>query len=191
MWSAEKYVEALQFAADRHAGQKVPGTERPYLVHLTSVAQEVMRGIALESVPDPDLAVVCAVLHDVVEDTGTTAAEVAARFGDAVARGVAALSKDAGLPKGEQGDDSLRRIRECPREVWCVKLADRITNLDEPPPFWTVEKRRGYREEARRIHAALGAAHEVLGERLAERIERYARFVGGEGDGEGRGDVEG
>ena len=177
MWSAEKYVEALQFAADRHAGQKVPGTERPYLVHLTSVAQEVMRGIAMESVADPDLAVVCAVLHDVVEDTGTTAAEVAVRFGDAVAQGVAALSKNAGLPKGEQLDDSLERIRACPREVWLVKLADRITNLDVPPAYWTQAKRSGYQEEARRIHAALAAAHETLGARLAERIERYSPHI--------------
>lgn len=176
MWSAEKYVEALQFAADRHAGQKVPGTERPYLVHLTSVTAEVMRGIAIESVPDPDLAVVCALLHDVVEDTGTTAAEVAATFGDAVARGVAALSKNPGLPKGEQLDDSLQRICACPREVWLVKLADRITNLDEPPHYWTAEKRRAYQEEARRIHAALAAAHEVLGRRLAAKIDAYAQY---------------
>ncbi len=179
MWSPEKYVEALQFAADRHAGQKLPGSERPYLVHLTSVAAEVMRGIALEPVPDPDLAVVCALLHDVVEDTGTSAAEVARRFGDAVARGVAALSKDPGLPKGEQLDDSLRRIHACPREVWVVKLADRINNLEEPPHYWTPEKRRSYQEEARQIHAALAAAHELLGARLAERIERYGQFVGG------------
>ena len=42
----------------------------------------------------------------------------------------------------------------------------------------TGEKRRTYREEARRIHAALAAAHDVLGARLAERIERYEQFVG-------------
>ena len=70
----------------------------------------------------------------------------------------------------------MRRIRECPREVWVVKLADRITNLDEPPHYWTAEKRRGYQAEARRIHAALAEAHAVLGARLAARIEAYAKF---------------
>ncbi len=176
MWSPERYIEAVQFAADRHAGQKVPGGERPYLMHVVSVAAEVMRGIALEAVDAPDLAVVCALLHDVVEDTGTSVEDVAARFGDDVARGVAALSKDPRLPKGEQLDDSLRRIRECPREVWIVKLADRINNLEEPPHYWTEEKRRNYQVEARRIHAALHEAHHLLGQRLAERIERYAAF---------------
>jgi (p)ppGpp synthase/HD superfamily hydrolase len=170
------FVAALRLAADRHAGQKMPGGDRPYLVHVVAVAQEVMRGISIEPVAKPDLAVACALLHDIVEDTGTTAEEVAAAFGDEVARGVVALSKDPQLPKAEQLDDSLRRIRECPREVWVVKLADRITNLDEPPHFWKAEKRRAYREEARRIHAALAEAHAVLGARLAARIEAYAKF---------------
>lgn len=171
------FVEALRLAADRHAGQKMPGGDRPYLVHVVSVAQEVMRAISVEPVERPDVAVACALLHDTVEDTGTTVEEIAAAFGDEIARGVAALSKDPNLPKGEQLDDSLRRIRECPREVWVVKLADRITNLDEPPHYWTAEKRRGYQEEARRIHAALAEAHAVLGARLATRIEDYARYV--------------
>jgi (p)ppGpp synthase/HD superfamily hydrolase len=178
MWSPERFVEALELAADRHAGQKMPGGERPYLVHVVSVAQEVMRGIALEPIERPDVAVVCALLHDTVEDTGTTVDEIAAAFGGEVARGVSALSKDPNLPKGEQLDDSLRRIRACPREVWVVKLADRITNLDEPPHYWTAEKRRGYQEEARRIHAALAEAHALLGARLAERIEAYGRYFG-------------
>lgn len=154
----------------------MPGSERPYLVHVVSVAQEVMRGITLEPVRQPDLAIVCALLHDTVEDTGTTLAEVAAAFGDDVARGVSALSKDPNLPKAEQLDDSLRRIRDCPHEVWVVKLADRITNLDEPPHYWTPEKRRGYQAEARRIHAALAGAHGVLGARLAECIDEYAKY---------------
>ncbi len=177
MWSPESYLTALRFAAERHAGQTVPGTELPYLVHVTSVAAEVMRGLALEPMAAPDLAVTCALLHDVVEDTATELAEVAAGFGDPVARGVAALSKDARLAKDEQLDDSLRRIRDCPREVWAVKLADRITNLQPPPIRWTADKRRRYQAEARRIHAALAGGHAALGERLAEMIERYTAYL--------------
>ncbi|HVK76420.1 MAG TPA: HD domain-containing protein [Kofleriaceae bacterium] len=174
MWTPEAYLRALHFAADRHAGQVVPGSLRPYLVHLTSVAAEVMRAIALEPVESPDLAVTCALLHDVVEDTATTADEVAAAFGDEVARGVTALSKDPSLPKAAQLDDSLARIRACPREIWAVKLADRITNLQPPPSHWDAAKRRRYREEARRIHAALAEGHALLGARLAAMIESYA-----------------
>jgi (p)ppGpp synthase/HD superfamily hydrolase len=70
--------------------------------------------------------------------------------------------------------DSLARIRAQPAEVWMVKLADRITNLQAPPHYWTREKIRAYRAEAREIHAQLGAACDVLGPRLLEKIEAYA-----------------
>lgn len=89
------------------------------------------------------------------------------------ARGVLPMQ----LPKELQLDDSLRRIRECSHEVWAVKLADRITNLQAPPARWGADKRRIYREEARRIHTALANAHGVLAARLAERIEAYAAYL--------------
>jgi (p)ppGpp synthase/HD superfamily hydrolase len=177
MWSPELYQRAVRFAAERHAGQTVPGCELPYLLHVTQVAAEVMRGLAVEPMATPDLAVACALLHDTVEDTETNTSEVAALFGDAVALGVEALSKDPRLPKAEQLDDSLRRIRACPREVWAVKLADRITNLQSPPPHWSAEKRVQYRDEARRIHAALAEGHRALAARLDERIAAYAAFL--------------
>lgn len=177
MWSSERYVAALAFAADRHAGQRVPGTERPYLVHVVSVAAEVLWGHGHAPLGDPDLALTCALLHDVVEDTPTTVAEVAARFGADVAAGVAALSKDPARPKPEQLDDSLARIRACGHEVWAVKLADRITNLAPPPPHWTAAKRASYRVEASRIHAALAEGHGPLADRLAARLAGYAAYL--------------
>jgi guanosine-3',5'-bis(diphosphate) 3'-pyrophosphohydrolase len=177
MWSPELYQRAVRFAAERHAGQTVPGTNLPYLLHVTQVTAEVMRGIALEPLSMPDLAIACALLHDTVEDTQTTAEEIATTFGDEVARGVLALSKNAQLPKELQLDDSLCRIRECSHEVWAVKLADRITNLQAPPARWGADKRRIYREEARRIHTTLANAHGVLAARLAERIEAYAAYL--------------
>lgn len=177
MWSSERYVAALEFAADRHAGQRVPGSERPYLVHVVAVATEVLWGHGRAPLADPELALTCALLHDVVEDTPTTVAEVAARFGADVAAGVAALSKDPALPKAAQLDDSLARIVACPREVWAVKLADRITNLAPPPPHWTPAKRASYRVEAGRIHAALAEGHGPLADRLATRIAGYAAYL--------------
>ena len=174
-FDADLYVRALRFAAGKHAGQAVPGTELPYVVHVVSVAGEVIA--ALGDVARPDLAIACALLHDTVEDTGTTLDEIAAAFGTEVAAGVAALTKDAALPKPERMADSVRRIRAQPREVWCVKLADRITNLAPPPVGWTREKCRAYREEAGEIVAALGEASAMLAMRLRAKIEAYAPYT--------------
>ena len=166
----------MRFAAAKHNGQKEPGHDLPYLVHLVSVAAEVIAALPTTKLANPDLAVVCALLHDTVEDTPTPLDEVAAKFGNDVAAGVSALTKNDKLPKPEQMPDSLRRIREQPPEIAVVKLADRITNLSEPPHYWTREKRLKYREEAIVIADTLGAASPTLDARIRARIERYKSF---------------
>ncbi len=178
-WSAELYRRALLFAAEAHKGQSVPGSERPYVTHPVEVAAEVTATIAIEPVESPDLAVLCALLHDTVEDTAVTVETIEAIFGERVARGVAALSKNPALAKEERMADSLRRIRQEPREVWLVKLADRVVNLAEPPAYWSREKVLAYREEAREIAAALGEASPALATRLRAKIEAYAQFAAG------------
>ncbi|WP_460901575.1 bifunctional (p)ppGpp synthetase/guanosine-3',5'-bis(diphosphate) 3'-pyrophosphohydrolase [Paraburkholderia jirisanensis] len=120
-----------------------------------------------------DLAIKCAALHDTQEDQGVSYDTLCARFGEAVARGVGALSKDPALPKAEAMADSLARIRQQPTAIWCVKMADRIVNLAAPPAHWSQDKVSGYRREAALILAELGEAHGVLAERLAEKIKLY------------------
>ncbi len=175
LWSQDVYLRALRFAALAHGEQKVPGTALPYVVHVTSVAMETSACVAAEGADDPDLAVACALLHDVLEDTATPLARLREAFGERVAAGVAALTKDGSLPKADAMRDSLDRIRRQPREVWLVKLADRITNLQPPPAHWTPTKVAAYRDEAAVILAALGPASPVLAARFAEKLEAYGR----------------
>lgn len=59
------------------------------------------------------------------------------------------------------------------REVWMVKLADRITNLEPPPPGWLAEKEAAYKLQAQAIHDALSEAHEGLATRMRAKIEAY------------------
>ena len=63
--------------------QNVPGTEMPYVVHVASVAAEVIAALPTTRATsaEPELAVLCALLHDTIEDTATTHADVAAAFG--------------------------------------------------------------------------------------------------------------
>jgi (p)ppGpp synthase/HD superfamily hydrolase len=177
MWSPDLYLDAVRFAAERHAGQQVPGTELPYLLHVSCVAAEMMNAITREPVARPDLAIACALLHDTIEDTDTGEDEIAGRFGAEIAAGVRALSKDGALPKAEQMSDSLARIRAQPYEVWMVKLADRIVNMGSPPARWTADKRASYQTEARAILAALASASPYLAGRLDERIEAYSKYL--------------
>lgn len=175
MFDPDQYVAALRFAAVRHLSQRVTDSEYPYLVHVVSVAAEVIA--AGPDAVDLNLAVSCALLHDTIEDTPTTHAELAERFGVRVADGVLALTKDRSVPKPERMADCLQRIRAQPHEVWMVKLADRITNLEVPPSSWPADQRRLYRDEAIAIADALGAASQVLEARLRARIAAYAAHL--------------
>lgn len=170
------YERVLFFVAEAHEGQRFPGKELPYLVHLLHVTGEIQAALAREPGWNANLALQCAMLHDCVEDRGIAVEELARRFGADVAAGVLALSKDEALPKHERMADSLRRIREQPKEVWMVKLADRTANLAEPPYYWPLAKRQAYREEGRLIHATLHEASPYLATRLAQRIAEYGRY---------------
>ena len=69
MFSPDRYVDAMRFAAAAHNAQKEPGADLPYLVHVVSVASEVIAALPSHPELDADLAVTCALLHDAVEDT--------------------------------------------------------------------------------------------------------------------------
>lgn len=175
MFSADLYVRACHFAAAAHGAQKMPGVEIPYIVHPCCVAMEVILALRVEPRKSPDLAVACALLHDVVEDTSVGLDRVEAEFGKEIAAGVSALTKNTALPKSEQMKECLGRIRAQPEEIWMVKLADRITNLDDPPHYWSKEKCHGYRVEAEMILETLGSASELLSDRMKRRMHDYRR----------------
>lgn len=172
VWTQDAYLRALRFAARAHGEQKTP-TGLPYLAHVTAVAMEVIAGLRAEPGHDEELAVSCALLHDVVEDTPISLAEVEAAFGARVAAGVAALTKDPTLDKAAAMRDSLDRIAAGRVELALVKLADRITNLAPPPAHWDGAKIAAYRAEAELILDRLGSASEALATRLAQRIAAY------------------
>ena len=73
--------------------------------------------------------------------------------------------------------DSLKRIKQQPKEVWAVKMADRICNLYAPPFYWTNEKKKTYREEAMLIHRELKDGNAYLAERLGRKIEEYRAYI--------------
>jgi guanosine-3',5'-bis(diphosphate) 3'-pyrophosphohydrolase len=169
------YQEAIKFATYRHLekNQKVKGTNLPYVVHLSNVAMEIL--LAALHTPDLklDFAVQVALLHDTIEDTATTYEEIEKHFGTDIAIGVLALTKNESLPKEDQIRDSLTRIKKLRKDVWAVKLADRITNLQQPPSDWNREQIIKYKKEASVILYELKEGNNYLAERLKAEIEHY------------------
>lgn len=112
----------LTFARARHGDQLRRGSETPYWVHLVRVAMEVSRW-GEGALP----TVQAALLHDTVEDTATTPAQIRDEFGEEVAELVGWLTcppTDAELP------GYYERLHEiAPFRAQILKLADRTDNL--------------------------------------------------------------
>ncbi|MFK5893893.1 MAG: HD domain-containing protein [Pseudomonadota bacterium] len=178
IWNQDKYIKAWNFACFAHEGQLLPGTTIPYINHIANVSMEVMAAIVQsKNIHNPNLLVQCALLHDVIEDTKNTYDDIKEEFGSDVANGVLALSKNVNLSsKSEQMINSLERIKKQPVEVWMVKLADRITNLQPPPNYWNKEKINNYRQEAILILESLCVANPYLAKRMQIKISAYKRY---------------
>lgn len=180
-WNPDILQKAWAFSSRYHRGQTYggPNGERiEYLYHIGNVAMEIMWALQTDVAANGNLAIQCALLHDAIEDTDATYDMIKMEFGESVANGVMALTKRADLPSKEtQMQDSLARIRQQPREIWMVKLADRITNLSMPPHYWDNKIILSYRDEAQIIYTALQSGSITLAQRLKRKIDAYPQFL--------------
>jgi hypothetical protein len=169
------YQDAIKFATYKHQEkrQTVKGTKLPYVVHVSNVAMEIF--MAAQHTVNFNLiyAIPVALLHDTIEDTATTFDEIKENFGEDIAIAVLALSKDGNLPKDQQIINSLTQIKKLPNEIWAVKLADRITNLQPPPAEWPIRKIGQYLKESEVILEELCDGNLYLAQRLKAKISEY------------------
>ena len=160
-----------------HKGQTYGGYNQgeriEYINHIGSVVFEIMNAAKHTKEFNLDLALKCALLHDTLEDTSIKMEDIENEFGKQVLDGVSALTKNTKLEKETQMVDSLERIKLQPKEIWAVKLADRICNLYAPPYYWDKAKKEKYMDEAKTIYNYLGKGNEYLAKRLLGKIENY------------------
>ncbi|MGL6181132.1 MAG: RelA/SpoT family protein [Aestuariivirga sp.] len=149
----DRIKEAFAFSARAHASQRRLSGE-PYITHPLAVA-----GAVVEWRMDAD-AVIAALLHDVLEDTGTSKRELAEKFGREVADLVDGLSK---LDKMEfasyqeaQAENFRKMLMAMARDlrVVLIKLADRQHNLQTMAAM-RPDKRRRIAIETLEIYAPI------------------------------------
>jgi (p)ppGpp synthase/HD superfamily hydrolase len=112
--------------------------------HLTEVAHLVARAT---NGAEPEL-VIAAILHDTVEDTETSFAEIEEVFGARVAGWVAEVTDDKSLPKAERKLAQIAHARHASKGAKIIKLADKTSNLralrSSPPAGWPEARLREY-----------------------------------------------
>ncbi|MDQ7823504.1 MAG: HD domain-containing protein [Candidatus Eremiobacteraeota bacterium] len=120
----ELVFRALAFAERAHRGQFRKGTELPYLIHPLNAA-----AILIEAGCE-DEVIAAALLHDTLEDTRTTAADLAAEFGPEVTAFVEAVSQsDKSRSWEERKESTVASLRSMNERCLLVEIADKLDNI--------------------------------------------------------------
>jgi len=119
--------QAYELAVDAHSRQRRKSGE-PYIFHPIAVAK-----ICAEEIKLGPTAIICALLHDVVEDTPVTLEDIRKQFGFRIAKIVDGLTKldaayNAESPQAENFRKVLSTLVHDVRVV-LIKMADRLHNM--------------------------------------------------------------
>ena len=120
--------KAFDMALESHAAMRRKSGE-PYIYHPIAVAQ-----IAAEEIGLGTTSIVCALLHDVVEDTDVTLDDIEREFGKKVAKIIDGLTKISGVfdtnssLQAENFRKMLLTLADDVRVI-VIKLADRLHNM--------------------------------------------------------------
>jgi guanosine-3',5'-bis(diphosphate) 3'-pyrophosphohydrolase len=161
--STQQILEALQFAAHKHRDQRRKDIQAsPYINHPIALANVLWREAGVH-----EADVICAaLLHDTVEDTQTTEAELIETFGKKVAGIVMEVTDDKNLVKAERKQKQIEHAPHISREAKLVKFADKISNLRDvaasPPKDWSLARQREYFDWAKRVVDGMRGVHPVL-----------------------------
>jgi guanosine-3',5'-bis(diphosphate) 3'-pyrophosphohydrolase len=172
----QRILAAAMFAAEKHAAQKRKGAAaEPYVNHLIEVAQLVAGS---SERLDTNL-VMAGLLHDTIEDTGTTAEELERVFGSDITGLVLEVTDDKSLPKEVRKELQIEHAAHKTVRAQVIKLADKISNLRSilasPPATWSPERKREYFAWAHKVVYALSSPNPIL---KAEFDKTYASFEG-------------
>ncbi|MEN8956683.1 MAG: RelA/SpoT family protein, partial [Flavobacteriales bacterium] len=120
--------KAFNYSADAHMSMRRKSGE-PYITHPIAVARICTEEIGLGAT-----SIVCALLHDTVEDTDTTLGDIDRLFGKKVKRIIDGLTKISGafdFTTSDQAENFRKMILTLPDDVRVIfiKLADRLHNM--------------------------------------------------------------
>lgn len=166
----ETVKHAYDVAKEHHKNQLRQSGE-PYIIHPIAVAS-ILADLGMDS-----QSVAAALLHDTVEDTDVTKADIEREFGDEIAQLVDGVTKLAKVPTETKAEAQAENIRKMllamsnDIRVIIIKLADRLHNM-RTIGYVREEKRRETALETLEIYAPI--AHRLGIRTIKEELEDRA-----------------
>lgn len=115
--------EAVALAKKAHAGAVRKGTNIPYITHPLETA------VIVSLMTKDEEMIAAALLHDVIEDSEVTAAELEEQFGPRVTQLVLAETEDKSGSWFERKNATVEHLKSACRENKILTLADKLSNL--------------------------------------------------------------
>ncbi|MBQ7485277.1 MAG: bifunctional (p)ppGpp synthetase/guanosine-3',5'-bis(diphosphate) 3'-pyrophosphohydrolase [Oscillospiraceae bacterium] len=190
---------AFDYAAAAHQGQ-IRKDGSPFITHPLAVAQIVAEELHLDSE-----SITAALLHDAIEDTAATHAEIAKLFSPTIAdlvEGVSKLTRVHYTSKEQEQMENLRKMLMAMAKdirVILVKISDRLHNM-RTMEYQTPEKQKQKSFETMEIYAPIAhrlgmqkmkweledlslkyldpVGYQEIIDALAEKAAEYDRFMG-------------
>jgi (p)ppGpp synthase/HD superfamily hydrolase len=132
-------IKASQFATAAHSGQTRKGKDIPYITHPLTV------GLLLASKNLSEDVVIAGILHDTIEDTDVTYADIEKEFGKKIAEIVNHVTEqDKNLPWAERKQIALEHIQDMSEDAVLVKSADVLHNMTDQVEDYKIEGERMY-----------------------------------------------
>jgi GTP diphosphokinase / guanosine-3',5'-bis(diphosphate) 3'-diphosphatase len=168
-------LRAVAFAADKHRNQRRKDAEAtPYINHPIALANVLKQ----EGGVDDVAVLAAAILHDTIEDTETTEAELRQLFGNEITGIVLEVTDNKNLEKAERKRLQIEHAAHASPKAKLVKLADKICNLRDiasnPPADWSEERKREYFEWAARVVEGCRGTNARLEAKFDKESERRA-----------------
>ncbi len=156
-------LQAIEFASRKHSTQRRKDVDAsPYINHPIAVAHVLADAGGITDL----LTLMAAVLHDTIEDTETTPAELEAQFGETVRKLVEEMTDDKALESAARKQLQIDHAPKLSRRAKPIKIADKIANIQDvtnaPPATWDLARRTEYLDWTEKVVAGCRGGNPAL-----------------------------
>lgn len=171
--------KALRYSAEKHNDQRRKDSRSsPYINHPIQVADTLWQVGGVR-----DAAVLAAaILHDTIEDTDATPAEIEREFGRDVLGLVMEVTDDRSLPQPVRKQLQIEHAAGLSTRAKLIKLADKLCNISDiikfPPDDWSSQRKQEYLLWTEKVVQGLRGANKALEEQYDKALRKGKHELG-------------